>query len=227
MAPPRPLAAAHRIRWIRPVPAAALAFGLLVALLGTALPAAAQNPWDALSEVRRSLEALGPSVADFEQTYQPAGFSGLERESGKVSLDLPDCLRWDYRDPFPKSYLICSGQVYSWEEGDKVGQRAKVDASREVGLDLVLLAVDELRLRYSAETLDSDSGALEIRLTPVVDTERLSEAVLRIAGTPQRLREVSYRDAAGGRTTFTLSDYQSLADRSAFTPPPGLDWKEP
>src|SRR3954471_2172584 len=87
-------------------------------LLAGAGRAAAQevDPWAALKTVRQSLVDAGPTGASFVQTYIPSGFSSGEKESGKLALALPDCLRWDYTAPYPKSFLICGGVLHAWNE---------------------------------------------------------------------------------------------------------------
>ncbi len=79
------------------------------------LTAAAQkDSWAVLSGVRQSLVEAGPTEASFTQTYIPAGFSSGEKETGRMSLSLPDCLRWDYQDPYPKGFLLCGEVVHTW-----------------------------------------------------------------------------------------------------------------
>ena len=110
-------------------------------LLGLAAPLRAleADPWAALEKVRGRLAASGPRVAEFEHLYLPAGFSQGEKESGRLALSLPDCLRWDYGEPYPKSFLVCGAVAHYWNEEDKTGQRQSIDSKNEPGLDLLLL----------------------------------------------------------------------------------------
>ena len=79
--------------------------------------AAAPDPWKVLQGVRQSLVDSGPTAAAFTQTYIPAGFSSGDSESGRLALALPDCLRWDYQDPYPKGFLLCGGVAHGFGEG--------------------------------------------------------------------------------------------------------------
>src|SRR4030095_1478731 len=117
-----------------------LALSTALALLGV-IPAAAQevDPWAVLKNVRQSLVEAGPSGASFAQTFIASGFSSGDKESGRIALALPDCMRWDYLSPFPKSFLLCGGTVHAWNEGDQTGRRYRVDRKNEPGLDLLLL----------------------------------------------------------------------------------------
>jgi outer membrane lipoprotein-sorting protein len=202
---------------------------ILVALLsvGLLLPqaAAAQGPWDILENVRESLAAAGPTGAQFVQTYVPAGFTSGERESGTLSLALPDCLRWDYMEPFPKGYLLCGGVAYQWNPEDRTGQRFQIDRKNEPGLDLLLLSVGDLRSRYRATSKRGDGG-IAITLTPLRSLETLVEATFVVDPATQRLTEVSYRDREGNRTRFEIRGYRSLPRRGQFSPPKDIQWEE-
>ena len=74
-------------------------FLALALLLPGAVAAQEADPWTVLKNVRKSLVESGPTGAGFVQTYIPAGFTSGEKESGRLALHLPDCLRWDYTDP--------------------------------------------------------------------------------------------------------------------------------
>jgi outer membrane lipoprotein-sorting protein len=200
----------------------------LIFALAAALSAPAQNgdPWAALQGVRRSLVEAGPTGASFVQTYVPAGFSSGEKESGNLALALPDCLRWDYQEPYPKSFLLCGGVAHSWNPEDKTGRRYRVDRRNEPGLDLLLLGVDDLKRRYTATRRPAEGGRIQISLAPKQKVEELSDAVLTVDPASQRLVEVSYHDREGNLTRFQISGYRSLSGQAQFSPPKGIRWEE-
>ncbi len=203
---------------------------LAAAVLGLSLlapsSAAAQDPWEVLEGVRESLAAAGPTGARFVQDYVPAGFTSGERESGTLSLALPDCLRWDYVEPYPKGYLLCGSVAHQWNPEDKTGQRLQIDRRNEPGLDLLLLSVGDLRRRYRAAARRG-AGGIRITLTPLRSLEELAEATLVVDPATTRLSEVSYRDREGNRTRFEIGDYHRLPRRGQFTPPREIRWEEP
>lgn len=204
----------------------------LLAGAGPGVSAAAPDPWRVLDATRRSLAAVGAEQADFLQTYVPAGFSSGEEEVGRVALRLPDCLRWDYEEPFPKSFLICGDEVWSWNPEDRRGRTGSVERESQPGLDLLLLPVEELSERYDAEPVASEGERLTIELTPSSGSEgatagaaELTEATLVVDRATERLVELSYRDLEGNRTTFELSAYRPLEEEDLFEPPAGIDWE--
>jgi outer membrane lipoprotein-sorting protein len=219
---------------------AALALGAALVPLASPPPAAAQtaapapaaeearDPWAALTAVRRALIAGGPTAAEFTQRYVPAGFTTGEEEGGRLALSLPDCLRWDYTEPYSKSFLLCGSEAFYWNPDDGTGRRYPVDREREPGLDLLLLGVDELAGRYTARVED-DGGRLAMVLTPRAGTETaggFTRATLAIDPTTDRLVEISYLDAEGNRSSFTIGDYRPLAEDGLFTAPDNIVWQE-
>lgn len=202
-------------------------------LLAAALPSAAEDgsAWQVLDAARKSLAASGAERAEFVQTYVPAGFSSGEAESGRIAFRLPDCLRWDYQEPYPKSFLVCGERVYSWNSQDRRGQTSGVDRENQPGLDLLLLPVEDLSARYDARAEPVGDGRIAVHLSPRPRAEmagrtELTDATLVVDTAADRLVEVSYRDREGNRTTFEIKGYRNLRDRSVFEPPKGIDWEQ-
>jgi outer membrane lipoprotein carrier protein len=202
-----------------------------VLALGGAAPSFAEDgsAWQVLDAARKSLAASGAERADFVQRYVPAGFSSGEEESGRIAFRLPDCLRWDYREPYPKSFLVCGERVYSWNPEDRRGQTAPVDRKNQPGLDLLLLPVDELSERYDATAEPAGDGRVTVHLSPraeMADRTELTDATLVVDTRADRLVEVSYQDREGNRTTFEITGYKGLKDRGLFERPEGISWEE-
>ena len=202
-------------------------FLLLAALALLPLGATAQDadPWMTLKNVRQSLVDAGPTGANFVQTFTAAGFSSGDQESGRLALSLPDCMRWDYTTPFPKSFLLCGGTVHAWNEGDQTGHRYRVDRKKEPGLDLLLLGVDELKSRYQATGKAVADGKVEIALIPKKkDIAELTDATLTVDPASRRVVAVAYHDREGNLTRFEITGYQDLARQGSFSPPGNLRW---
>lgn len=189
-------------------------------------PASAADPWAWLTRVRRSLVEAGPTTATFTQTYIPAGFSSGEKESGSLALHLPDCLRWDYQEPYPKGFLLCGEMVQAWNPEDHTGRRYRIDRKNEPGLDLLLLGVDDLKARYGAVTRSTPNGQIAIALSPKGKAGELSDATLAVDPATLRVVEVSYHDREGNLTRFQLAGYRPLSQPGQFSAPPGIRWEE-
>jgi outer membrane lipoprotein-sorting protein len=206
-----------------------LLFALLASAALIALPALGEDadPWATLKSVRQSLVEAGPTGADFVQTFTAAGFSSGDKESGRLALSLPDCMRWDYTNPFPKSFLLCGGTVHAWNEGDPTGHRYRVDRRNEPGLDLLLLGVDELKSRYQATARALQDGKVEVALIPKKkDLATLTDATLTVEPQSRRVVAVAYHDREGNLTRFEITGYQGLSRQGSFSPPGNVRWLE-
>jgi hypothetical protein len=115
---------------------------------------------------------------------------------------MPDCLRFDYLEPYAKSFLICGSRAWSWVEGEPRGQRVAIDADRELGLDLLLLPAERLAGRYRASATARPGGEVELALEPLDAEAPLVAANLAVARAPARPSALDYRDREGNVTSF-------------------------
>jgi len=207
-----------------------LALVLLLAVLAAPLFAAPADPpagndsaWQSIETFRKNLAKASPFTAKFVQTYLPEGFSTGESESGRMALHLPDCLRWDYGEPYPKSFILCGNVIHYWNGGDTEGHIEQIEAKREPGLDLLLVPVEELQRRYSATSTRTPKG-MAVTLRPTEKNEFVAEATLEIDSKLDRLQVLRYVDPEGNRTEFVLSDYQAGVKSGTFNPPKDVKW---
>jgi hypothetical protein len=140
-----------------------------------------------------------------------------------MALHLPDCLRWDYDQPYPKSFILCGNVIHYWNPGETEGQTDEIDSHHEPGLDLLLVGVDELQLRYTA-TAKRDAQGVSITLRPTTPSEFVAEATLELDGKLDRLLVLRYLDPEGNRTEFRISDYRSGVTTGTFNPPKDVTW---
>ena len=207
-------------------PAALVCLCLLLApWVSAAQVSESRDAWAWLQEVRDSL-TKAPLTASFIQVFRPAGFSGEEREDGDLYLELPDCVRWDYREPFPKSFLLCNEVVYMWNEGESSGRMHTIRVAEQPGLDLMTLQVDLLRERYEAVLTSADDDRVALDLTPLAPDSELRSASVILDPAARRPRSIEYTDRQGNLTRFELTDYAPLDDSDRFQPPNDLEWLE-
>jgi len=196
------------------------------AAASNAQPAADASPWQTLTDLRTALMEAGPTRAEFTQTYVPAGFAGGERERGAMSFDLPECMRWDYTEPYAKSFLLCGDRAHYWNGEDRSGRRYDVDRDEEPGLDLLMLSVETLRDRYRAHREAVDDGRVRVTLEPLTDVGSLAVATLTLAESGERLSQLTYRDREGNLTRFSLAEPTPLADpEGVFLAPGDVRWQ--
>ena len=206
----------HRVRIFCSLALALLCSGLV----GTA---SAEDPWSELALARQAIERYA-WTADFVQTFVPAGFSSGEREAGRVSLQLPGMLRWDYELPYEKSFLIRGATAFSWNADELSGRKALLEAEDLNHLALLELDIATLRARYRAELSQAAGGGVEIALVPIEPGHEIRDAHLRIDATSYQLLTVRYSDVEGNTTEFQLSGHRVAAEDSLFLPPADIDW---
>lgn len=209
------------------MPTHLLALALLLPALAAPVPppAAETDPWALLAELRRKLAAEGAVATDFVQTFLPAGFSTGEEERGQLALAVPDCLRWDYEAPFPKSFLICGEVAFSWTPGEPTGRRLQLRAREQAGLDLLLLPTAELAARYQAR-VERSAGRLSVALVPLSEELGLAAARLELDPATSLPAALAWTDLEGNRSRFEFAAYRGLANREAFVAPVEVEWRD-
>jgi len=185
---------------------------------------AQDDPWSLVERFRGNLEAAGPFSARFVQRFVPEGFSTSETEAGRMALSLPDCLRWDYDDPFPKSFILCGDVFHYWHPGDREGHREEIEARDQPGLDILLLDIAELRSRYSIVESERSAEQVKIVLRPNSANEFASEATLILDASLNRLLGLQYLDLDGNRTSFEIFDYRAGLEAGTFNLPEEVRW---
>ena len=201
---------------------------LLVALLASVLLAtpAAADGWDVLRQLRGRLEAQ-PQATDFRQEYVPAGFTSGDSETGRLTLALPGCLRWDYDEPDPKSFLLCEETIWTWNPGEMSGRKFEVDPEEDRGLDLLRLGVERLAERYTAELVETPGEATAVHLARKGPATEIAAATLTLAAGDRSLAKLTYRDIEGNTTRFEFSGPQPLEKGATdLRPPDDLTWIE-
>lgn len=198
--------------------------------VATASPAGAAddtNPWSLFDRVRAELQGKSPLAAHFVQNFIPSGFGDGEQEEGTLWMSLPQCLRWDYGEPFPKSFLLCDDTAYYWNPGEPSGKRYPIENEEAPGLDFFLLTSADLKLRYNATSERLTDGRIHIALEPIRPTDDVVSLEVVVDPENDRIVELGYADSEGNRTWFALSDYAQGAPPGTFSPPAGVTWEDP
>lgn len=218
----------HRASARGAVATIAVATVLTIAVL-PAFGAAADdtNPWSLFDRVRASLQGESPLSVVFVQSFIPSGFGDGEEETGTLWISLPTCLRWDYGEPFPKSFLLCDETAYYWNPGESSGSRYPIENEEAPGLDFFLLTSSQLRLRYNATSERLTSGNVHIALEPIRPTEDVVALEVVVDTDNDRIVELGYEDAEGNRTWFSLEGFVKGAPPGTFSPPAGVTWEDP
>lgn len=174
----------------------------------------------------------GTSTLDmrFRQSLVSGALGTSATESGRLYLERPGKLRWDYLDPEKKIALLLGDRTALYLEEDRQFTRGRL--SPEQGLFPRLLAGrDRIGALFSAELLATPSaggrGSYRLRLVPKGERAAMAEVTLTLRVPEFSIEAAELLDDAGNRTAYFFSDVRrnrGLPDGLfAFEPPPGTE----
>ena len=178
-------------------------------------------------------DAIKDFTADFTQTYEGGVLRRKTTESGTLLVKKPGRMRWEYKTPEEKLFVVGRPQAVRLGPGRSAGhgQRAARPAtprrrrSCSCSAAASWRATSRRRCPAPSPGAPADSVALAlVPKTPVPDYDRLTLVVDRAT---LGLRMLIARDAQGGTSTFVFTNLREnvgLADaKFAFTIPRGAD----
>ena len=192
-------------------------------LLAWTAAAAGADPSAALTRTAAYFGDGKAHVSEFVQTFPPAGFTKSRRETGTVTVQAPESLRFDYDSP-KKTFTFDGHVARFYSPADRQMTVRTLSEEDRAELPLIFLETPaELARRNTIEVQPSPSGT-EILVTP--RDSRSEIAWIRLstsaAGVPGGL---SFQTSAGDRTEFQFRGFraESPKDPSVFTlhPPAG------
>jgi outer membrane lipoprotein carrier protein len=215
-----------------------LACGLLFALLVSA-SASAQNAQrtngvgsSIAEQLVRQIESrygrMRGLAAEFEQTYNAPGMRE-RRERGRLVLQRPRRMRWEY-DPKPGKLFIVNGRdVWFYVPADREAIHADANNVSDARFPfLFLLGQTNLSREFRSITLVENDGQAETRtlhLLPRNASSGLREISLEVYP-DGRILKVKLSDEAGAISEVTLTNVRenfiAPADAFEFHPPPGV-----
>jgi outer membrane lipoprotein carrier protein len=184
--------------------------------------------------VLAGLQSWLDGTATLEMRFRQSLISGAlgttASESGRMYLERPGRLRWDYLEPEKKVALLLGDRTALYLEDERLLSRGRL--SGEEGLFPRLLAgrdrVDELfAATLVATPATGGKGSYRIRLVPKADRGALTEVTLTLRPPAFSIEGAELLDETGNRTSYTFSNIRrnrGLPDGLfAFEPPPGTE----
>jgi outer membrane lipoprotein carrier protein len=203
---------------------------ILVALLtGLASPVQAADAVSAARAVDEHYNRLQSFKGAFTEIYQAPGIS--RSESGVLWLKKPGKMRWEYREPKSKLFIVDSQNAYFYVPGERQARKTSLKKIDDIRSPLrFLLGKTKLEKELDGLSLAPDvvplqPGGLVLRGVPKSMRERISEVLLEISPAHQITRIV-IQGTDGTSTDFRFSQMEDnvpLADSFfRFQPPPGV-----
>ena len=184
----------------------------ILALLLAGSPGPTQGASPAVELLARAAAAYGDGSAHsaaFTQIYTPAGFATSKRESGRVWIQAPQRLRFDYAAPDAKIYTYDAGEGRFFSPEDKQLAIRKLTPDERARLPLVFLErPEDLAARLEVRT--DASGA--VLLKPRAADSDLAWLKLMI-GADGMVESLAYEDTAGNRSEFRFEGWKTEKPR--------------
>jgi outer membrane lipoprotein carrier protein len=177
-----------------------------------------------LASVQKAYSS-SPSVScTFVQTYAPAGFAETAPETGRLILQAPHLVRFDYDGPEGKVFTFDGKAGRQFVAADRQLVVRRLRPEEIARLPLVFLeSTDSLLARYAARAAARDEGLTELTLTPRTGGD--PKSVTFLAAASGEVKRLILVDAAGNRTTFTFTQKMPGPKRPdsdfALVPPEG------
>lgn len=204
---------------------------LSLLVLAFAAPAPSQSPSGILDQVQKKYSRLRTISAEFQHIYHAPGSRPL-RESGRVLLQRPRRMRWEYTSPEEKLFISDGETVYFYVPADRQVTRAKIQEVDDLRISFVfLLGRRDLRDYFSRFELTQSerpvqAGDYVLRLTPKERSAAFAELIVEVAPSTLELRRVSVIEFGGARSDFLFSNIRENVPASpeefSFTIPPNV-----
>lgn len=186
---------------------AALAILALLAVK-TPLPTLAQTADSLAARLEQKLRSLKSLQADFDQFYFSGTVTQPLHEKGRLYLQKPNLMRWEYAEPEPKVFLY-KDEIFSqyYPEDSQLIRNSLAGAQYESEVLTLLSGQKSLQENYLvAPDLSSPEAraAGRLKLVPRVEGE-YSSITLDADPRTGLIRRAVFEDTAGNRTEFIFN----------------------
>jgi len=170
--------------------------------------------------LQRRYAAAKAITGEFRQTYRAPGIE--QEESGTFALMRPGLMRWDYREPEIKLFVVDGKEAFLYLPAER---QVQVQAMRPSDLHNTPLQflVGGLDIRGNFDVRPEPAaaggaGTVLLRLTPRPASSDYQYLVLECDPATFDLRRILIREAGGNTSEFELGNLQvhPALDKSAF-----------
>jgi len=155
--------------------------GCLFLSIGIAVPASA----DRLSEVLEAMEKAGNELqtlsAEFEQTDHDYILEDEDVSSGKLFVEIPGRIRWEYAPPAEKVLLVKDDLVRVYNPvAAQVQEFDRSSGGSTGGMDLLVgfgSGNDDIQQKYDGSVLDETPDHVVLKLIPKPESGSLFTAI--------------------------------------------------
>jgi outer membrane lipoprotein carrier protein len=201
----------------------------LTAVIGLALsPARAEDPSHAVAGLQAWLDGTRTLEARFRQSLVSGALGTSAIESGRMYLERPGKIRWDYLVPEKKVALLVGDRTELFLEDDRQLTRGRLSADGAL-FPRLLAGRDRVEALFTASFAgrSKDSNSYWLALSPRETGGSLTEVKLILNPKDWGIEGAEVLDEMGNRTSYVLTGVKRngrLPDGIfAFEPPPGTE----
>lgn len=196
---------------------------LATAAIHAGAGAGTRSAHDAL---RDWLEGSRTLEARFEQTLVSGALGTGLVETGRIALERPGRIRWDYEKPEKKLALLLDGRTFLYLPEERQLLRGRLEDDSLIPRLLAGGPAFEEAFETREEG-GAGGGTTRLRLSPRGGGAELSEALLTVRLPEGSIEEAEIVDAAGNRIRYAFSGWKRnrkiAAGTFVFEPPPGTE----
>lgn len=206
--------------------------GMLLALTLSGVQPATTPSADALAAaLQHKYDAVRTLAGDFAQSYTGGILHKTITDRGKVWIEKPGRMRWEYDRPEHKLFVSDGVKIYSYIPADKQVIVSSVPKGDEASTPTLFLAGKGNLTRDFQASLTSwpgaPSGTIALKLIPRQRQRDYDWLVLVVDRSSLELRILVTRDPEGGTSSIAFSNLKenvNVPDRLfTFKIPPGVD----
>jgi len=178
-----------------------------------------------LGRVQAWLTETHDLEARFEQTLISGAFGAGVEESGRMLLERPGRMRWDYTDPEVKIALLDGDRTWLYLAEEQQLWEGRLDEADSL-LSMLLAGDEPLASLFDASlvtTPETGRGTYLLRLAPRNDAESFQEVVLTLRAPRFALEEIEVLDPTGNRMRYRFSEIE----RNRGLPPAAFRFETP
>jgi outer membrane lipoprotein carrier protein len=180
----------------------------LLFLLSPSLASPLQTPQAAALNIEKAFASLRSLQADFEQSYFSASLATPLVEKGKLCLQKPDLMRWEYLEPERNIYLYKEGLSLAYfPEDNQLYRHTLSPEEKDWAIFSLLTGRANIADTYTVEPTEFPSekkSPVQIRLTPKTEGE-ISYILLEADPKTWLLDKAVFLDWAGNKQEFRFS----------------------
>ena len=170
--------------------------------------------------------------ADFVQTYRGGVLNRQMKDTGRVMVQKPGRMRWEYKTPEEKLFVSDGTSIYWYVPQDRQAEKRPMPSDDQASTPALFLAgKGDITRDFTPALVERPAGQAEgtlaLKLVPHTPQAEYDWLIIVVDPSTLSLRGLVTSDSQGGTSSFTFANLKEnvgLSDKLfTFTPPPGVE----